>query len=153
MPVSPAMRPVPNRLFMLTAQDTALPLRSSTTKLVEAGNRLSAAPVRAGDASTACASSVRWSPLPCDACRARHPCGGCFRGRDRVVLALFQRQERRRRGQAAIRRRRQEGDLVMAATKQQRRATGRQRAAHRAGIETAAAASAPATRSRDNAPI
>ncbi len=32
------MRPVPNRLFMVTAQTTALPSRSSVAKLVEAGS-------------------------------------------------------------------------------------------------------------------
>ena len=47
------MRPVPNRLSIVSAQTTALPDRSRVTKLVDAGTGVASATGRLGSASTA----------------------------------------------------------------------------------------------------
>ena len=43
MPVPGATRPVPNRLFIVKAQDTAIPVRSTTTSPADAGSTPEAA--------------------------------------------------------------------------------------------------------------
>src|ERR1035437_10630255 len=57
-PMPGTTRPVPNRLFMLSAQATALPLRSMVTKLVEAGSTGNAP---AG--TSVCRSAMKSPPL------------------------------------------------------------------------------------------